>query len=513
MRDEAKVNRDESPFVIALDIGTSSVRAAFYDARGQSVTGTEARIVRKVFVAVEGEDGEASADALVEEAAQVLSQTIALASPGLRAQCRAVAVSCFWHTLVGINSEGRALTPVFGWADTRAAKEAEWLRANFDERATHARTGCRFHASYWPAKLLWLKRHHTEIFNAVAHWMSFGEMLTLRLCEATAASVSMASGTGLFDGRKLCWDEELTRALGVGEEQLPPLAGTDATTFAISEESKRRWPALAEIERARVSPAIGDGAANNIGAGCTARESVALMIGTSGAMRVLYAGDAPPELSPGLWCYRADRRRAVVGGALSNGGVLRDWMSALFAPEILAEANEDKIAAMRPDAHGLTLLPFWAGERSTGWSANARGAILGLTTRTRAADLLRAAMEAVAYRFALIADALPPDTRAAEIIASGGALRASPAWAQILADVIGRPLTMTDAREASSRGAALLALEAMGAIKDISDFPIVRGRRYEPNFENHLLYREAMRRQQRIYDLLVGDEEIARLIA
>lgn len=503
----------QPPFILALDIGTSSVRAAFYDARGRNIAGAEARIVRKVFVSVKGDNEEADADALVAEAIRVLIESLTVASAEMRSHVEAISVSCFWHSLVGVGRNKEAITPVFGWADTRAAGEASYLRTQFDESEIHRRTGCRFHASYWPAKLLWLQRNRPDEFRAVARWMSLGELLTLRLCGTTAASVSMASGTGLFDQRKLRWDEELLRALNLSIDQLPPLAADDKTAFTLTKESAQRWPELAAIGAARVFPAIGDGAANNIGAGCVRDDSIALMIGTSGAMRVLYAGDPPPKLSSGLWSYRADWRRVVVGGALSNGGVLRDWMVALFAPEALAEANEDALAAMEPDAHGLTILPFWAGERSTGWSAHARGAILGLTTSTRANDLLRAAMEAIAYRFALIADALPVEMRASEIVASGGALRASPVWAQILADAIGRPLTMTDAREASSRGAALLALEAMGEIKEIADFPIVRGARYEPNLENHARYRAAMRRQKILYDLLTGDEEIARLIA
>jgi gluconokinase len=508
----ASIHEAELPFVIALDIGTSSVRASLYDARGRSVAGTEARIVRKVFVSVKGDAGEANADVLIEETLQTLSQTITLIPHELRANVRAVAVSCFWHTLVGVTSDGQPLTPVFGWADTRASQEALWLRAHFNERETHRRTGCRFHASYWPAKLLWLARNKDQIFRSAACWMSFGELLTLRLCGRGAASVSMASGTGLFDQRKLCWDEELTGKLNISADRLPPIAG-DKETFAIAEESVKRWPQLAHIAEARVYPAIGDGAANNIGAGCVTTRSVALMIGTSGAMRVLYAGEPLTKLPFGLWCYRADSRRVVIGGALSNGGVLIDWMKSLFAPEDLREASDEQLAAMPPDSHGLTVLPFWAGERSTGWSSSARGAILGITTGTGARDLLRAAMEAVAHRFALIADLLPPETRTAKVVASGGALRASPAWAQILADAIGRPLILTDVREASSRGAALLALERMGAIKDIAEFPVIGGKRFETSRENHVRYREAMRRQQRIYDLLVGDEEIARLIA
>ena len=90
------------------------------------------------------------------------------------------------------------------------------------------------------------------------------------------------------------------------------------------------------------------------------------------------------------------------------------------------ESIERALDLIEPDSHGLTVLPFWAGERSPGWSTTARGAILGLTPRTRPVEILRASMEAVAYRFALIADALDAIAPGAEIVASGNALRSSP---------------------------------------------------------------------------------------
>src|SRR5262249_58182238 len=107
------------------------------------------------------------------------------------------------------------------------------------------------------------------------------------------------------------------------------------------------------------------------------------------------------EIRWGLWCYRADRRGVVLGGALNDGGNLVDWCrrSLQLGPP---EEVERELAAMEPDAHGLTLLPFLAGERSPGWVAHARGAIAGLRLDTRPPQVLRAAMEAVALRFELI---------------------------------------------------------------------------------------------------------------
>jgi gluconokinase len=490
----------ETPLVLALDVGTSSVRGALYDERGTEVPGTQERLVRGMKTTADG-GAELDAEVAIEETARVIDAVVARAA-ALGARVDAVAVACFWHSLVGLDGRGLPLTPVLGWADTRAARHAEMLKGRLDERAAHARTGCRFHPSYWPAKLLWLKDERPEIFRRVRRWVSFGELLSARFCGEPAASVSMASGTGMLNTRSCRWDEELLEVTGVGAEQLPSIARTHEPLGELTDEYARRWPTL---RGARWFPAIGDGATNNIGAGCTSRERVALMVGTSGAMRAMWEGEPPAVVPAPLWCYRADQSRVLAGGALSDGGGLFGWMTDALRLDQRAGETERELAAIGPDAHGLTVLPFWAGERSTGWNAEARGAVLGLTMHTRPIEILRAAMEAIAYRFALIARALEPLAPGAEVIASGGALSASNVWSQMLADVLARPLRLADALEASSRGAALLALEATGKLKNIAEAEAPTVQTFEPDTAAHARYRAGLERQEKLYARLVSE--------
>ena len=501
----------EEVFILALDVGSSSVRAAVFDARGVEVGDTYARVPREFRTTREG-GSEADAEELLSDVAGVIDATLARSGPELTSRFVAVATACFWHSLVGVDAQGRAATPVYGWADTRAADEAEALRHELDERETHARTGCRLHPSYWPAKLRWVRRENETAWRASARWMSFGEYLTLRLCGETAASVSMASGTGLFDQHVCDWDAPLVGLSNLNSSQLPALA-RDGRTFTLAGEFAGRWPQLRGVP---FFPPVADGAANNVGEGCASRERAALMVGTSAAMRVVYEGSPPGDLDEGLWCYRLDRRRVVVGGALSDGGGLFDWMRGSLTqaarsgedPRTSPSAGdvfESRIAAIDADAHGLTVLPFWFGERSTGWNPRARGSILGMTAHTTPAEIARAAMESVAYRLALIAEALlgHADPRA-EIRASGGALHASSVWAQIIADALNRPLKLSRATESSSRGAVLLALEALGELKSVSDVPVPQAQTIEPDDSRHEVYARAIERQQKFYRLLVN---------
>jgi gluconokinase len=340
--------------------------------------------------------------------------------------------------------------------------------------------------------------------------MTFAEFLVLRLFGETAISISMASGTGLLNLHAGVWERGLLESLSISLDQLPRIAQANEIFVKLRDEYARRWPRL---EHARWYPAIGDGAANNIGEGCMTPARAALMIGTSGAMRLMWAGTPLRQIPPALWCYRADHNRLVVGGALSDGGGLYAWLRDAFAvkPE-QREATEHALALMEPDAHGLTVMPFWAGERSTNWSNNARGAILGLTMHTKPLDILRAAMEAVAYRLSFIGGALENVTRGFGIIASGGALLNSSTWAQIIADVLGRPLTLSGVPEASSRGAALHALGSGGKIGDISLVPAPVGETYQPDMARHALYRQGLERHQKIYERLILDQEFARIV-
>jgi gluconokinase len=226
------------------------------------------------------------------------------------------------------------------------------------------------------------------------------------------------------------------------------------------------------------------------------------MVGTSGAMRVLWKADSV-EILNGPWCYRAGEKRFVMGGALSDGGNLVEWLrNTLRLPE--PEETAELLAGMEPDSHGITFLPLLAGERGPGWADEANGTISGLSMSNTPVEILRAAMEAVALRFALIAEiieaAFPGEK---EVVATGGGLLQSPTWTGIMADALGKTITASGVQEASSRGAALLALEKLGTL-EIEDAEAPLGEIFEPDPERHEVYREALARQRRLYEAVLG---------
>jgi gluconokinase len=440
--------------VLALDVGTSSVRARVFGADAHE----EGEPARRDYA------GESDPDTIVRLTRE------AVAEAGCE-DVAAVSASCFGHSLLALDPHGRPLTPILGWRDTRSAAAAEWLARRLDGAAVHARTGCPVHTSFWAAKLAWLAEDDPALFRRTRRFVSFADYLYMQLLgeDDVPVSMSLASGTGLLDVHERRWDAELLEIVGIDEARLS----------RISDEPLGDW-----------HPARIDGACSNLGAGCVGRTRAALMIGTSGAFRTLYETEvAQPRR--GLFLYRLDDRRVVEGGAFSDGGNLHRWLD-----ETLSDAD-GSLAGRDPDSHGLTFLTLLGGERSPGWHQHVRGAIHGLTLETTPLDLRQAALEGVGFRFAEVADLMPEVT---EVVATGGGLLKDEEWCQIMADALARPIVASRVQEASLRGAAVDLLERLGEQPE----PPPGGREFEPRADHVDAYRAARERQRALYRAATG---------
>lgn len=482
------------PLILAIDVGTSSTRALLYDAAGNMVEDIEGRVTYQMHLTADG-GVEIDGDELVALTCRAIDEALQQADQLADKIC-GVGISTFWHSLIGIGANAKPVTPLYNWSDTRSRDDVRTLAAHIDVNASHSRTGVIPHSSYQPARLLWLKRTTPELFANVVHWMTFGDYFTFKLFGRRLASVSMASGTGLFNPNTCQWDAEMLAVAGIKATQLSELATDDESLTGLKDEYGKRWPVLKDLPW---FPAIGDGACSNIGSGCVTEDRAALMVGTSGAMRICFPATSV-KIPRGLWCYRANRRYFVMGGALSNGGDVYAW--GLKTLNLKEKEIEEQLSNMQPDAHGLTVLPFFSGERSTGWADSAKAVIAGMTLNTSPIEILRASLEAVAYRFAAIYQRLREEMPASsQIIASGGGILHSPTWTQMMADAIGAPVAASAIEEASSRGAALLALEALGHISELSSLPAPCNEIYQPIPENQAHYATGFERHQSFYEL------------
>jgi gluconokinase len=442
------------PRILALDVGTSSVRAHVFDADAR-----EGEPARRDY------PGESDPVRIVELVREVLEQATG------DEPYDAAGSSSFGHSLIALDRAGRPLTPVLGWRDTRSADAADLLLRRLDNAAVHARTGCQIHTSYWPAKLAWLAQEEPEVFRSAHRFVSFCDYLYAQLVgREVPTGISIASATGLVDLSTRTWDEELLETLGLDADRLPE----------ISDAPVDGW-----------YPALFDGACSNLGAGCVTRGRAALMVGTSGAIRVVYETDQP-QPRPALFLHWVDETRVVEGGSLSDGGNLHYWLN-----QTLKDAT-GSLAGRDPDSHGLTFLSLLGGERSPGWHQHAKGAVHGLTFDTTPLELRQAGLEGVAFRFAEVADLIP---RLDEVVVTGGALLRDPDWVQIIADALGRPVTTSGVKEASLRGVAVVVLERLGE----TPAPAPLGAVVEPRPDKVDVFRAARERQRRLYEVVTSE--------
>jgi gluconokinase len=439
--------------VIGIDIGTTSAKAAAFDADGGQTAHQEV-----AYPLLEPAQGHA-----VQEPGVVVDAVLEVtrgALAGARAAGLGVAGLSFssaMHSLVALDGDDRPLTPLVTWADTRAIDQALRLRREHPE--LHARTGTPLHPMAPLPKLVWFREREPELFARARRWCGIKELVLLRLCGAFVTDHSVASGTGLMDLATLEYDEEALAIAGVRREQLPALVPTTAVLDLA--------PAAARDLAAAGVPVVagaGDGPLANLGVGAVRPGVAACSIGTSGALRLMV--ERPfVDAERRVFCYALTPGRWAVGGAINNGGVVLHWAGEALAPDLgeHAEAELVELAAQAPPgSDALLMLPYLLSERAPHWSPLPRGAYVGLTRAHRREHLIRAALEGVCQQLALVLQSLREAGAAVHEVRATGGFARSPLWRQMLCDVLGLPIGFPEGHEGSGFGAALLGMEALG---------------------------------------------------
>ncbi|WBB67550.1 FGGY family carbohydrate kinase [Micromonospora sp. WMMD812] len=446
--------------ILALDLGTSSVRGLVLDADTQPLPGALAR--RKVDLAI-GDDGTGTLNgpAYVACLAECLDE---LADAGHLRDVALVAVSGQWHSVVPLDAAGEPLGPVLTWLDTRPAPLPS-ASGPTDPDDYHQRTGTWWHRSYWSIRLPWVRE---RAGSRIARFAGLVEYVLGQLLEAAPMSISQASGTGLLDLRTLDWDDEALSLAGAGTGELPALAPLD-WHGRLRPEHARRWPALAG---ARWSAPVGDGGASNVGSGCVDPSRAAVTVGTSAAVRLMQrvpAGQELPRLPERLWRYRVDHDHVVTGAAYSCGGNLFAWANREL--RLPTGAELDAALALVPAGGGLPADPRFGGDRAPGLAPAGTGELRGLSFGTTAVDILAGLMQGLCE---MVADDLvvleSTIDRQVAVVLGGGAVTASVWWRQAFASALA-PRAVSHQRnpEIGATGAALVALGRFGQAVELAD--------------------------------------------
>ncbi|MDO5661338.1 MAG: gluconokinase [Brachybacterium sp.] len=454
-----------APYVIALDVGSGGSRAALYDRTGREVDRRKHKVEHTFTTASDG-TSTIDADQIVEE----LRTCIAAVLDGFEEPVSAVGVDTFASSLVLVDAAGDAISPCITYADSRSAPHVDPLVEALDPVAMHQRSGARLHASYLAPRLRWLRQDHPDLVERTAHYMALGEYVAHRLLGEAALGTASAAWAGMIDRRTGEYIPELLEATGVDARQLGRPRDPDDTVAVAGTLLAREFPPL---EGAVWVPVVGDGLAANIGIGARGGSTWGISTATSGAIRVL-VDQSVESLPTGLWAYRVDAQRTLVGSAMSDcGRVLDHTLRTLDLPD-LEQIDTATLFEAAPDPTTPLVVPFLSGERGTKWRSGARALYAGIGASTTAEELLRGAMEGVALSFLRIADELRRAHGEPErIVLSGGMTGAVPAWLQILADALDTPIDHISVSRSTMRGSALLALEQLDGA-EVAEAPVTR---------------------------------------
>ena len=223
--------------------------------------------------------------------------------------------------------------------------------------------------AYAAPQLLRICHEMPEVISKVKTWTTLSSWFLAKWTNSSNVPISYseASWTGLLNVRNLSWDDAIMSYLPqIDKKTLPPLCDIDdAVIGSLSQEMRHKWPDLKET---KIMLAIGDGAAANLGSGCFNYRNVALTIGTTAAVRVVVSEKElqGKRIPKGLWAYRIDKTRVLIGGALTNGGSVYQNFCRMHSIDGGSNETITKLAAIAPNAHGLTILPFLDGERAPG---------------------------------------------------------------------------------------------------------------------------------------------------
>lgn len=483
-----------SPFVLALDIGSTASRGGLYDATGRPISGAKSRQSHEFTKTADG-TSTIDAEQVVEECRQIVTEIVSfIEEEDIGDQVKGVALDTFASSLVLVGDKSgkqRALTPCYTYADSRSHGQVAQLRQELDEADYHARTGVRLHTSYLPSRIYWMREEHPELLDQAESLMSLGEYVYHRLAGVRGLARSTAAWAGILNAHTGELDREILDHVGAKPEWFASLVDPDEPARSTKKKVAKKWPCLVEADWFHAIP---DGWASNVGPGAVDEETVAVAAATSGAMRVIL-NQVPEHIPPGLWCYRLSRSSCILGGALNDVGRAVAWLEETLAPvEDLAE-----VLTAKPPAGTPVVIPFFSGERATGWAAQATASFSGITAASGPAHLWRGTIDGLAISYARVWEQLEAaGARPERVIASGSVTTDLPFWLQPLANALETPVIPLEMKRATLRGTALIAMATLAPDVPPSELPL--GDAYEELPASREYYRGLGEKFTRLYE-------------
>lgn len=460
-------------WILSIDVGTSSVKATIFNGAVELV-----REASSSYPLIQTQLG------FVEQAPQRVLEAFYQATQqvlfGIATRPNVLVLSTAMHSLVAIDEFNQPITHLVTWADQRAEDEAGRLRSSTQGNSLYQKTGTPIHAMSPLVKLAWFRDHEPEIFERAKRWADLKSLILFDLLGEWVIDESLASATGLYNLRSRDWDQEAMQWCGVTRAQLPRLVKTTDILEGIRPELAKK---LGLGEDIRMVAGASDGALANLGVGAVYPGSLAISIGTSGAVRGMVN---EPKLDPHgrLFCYHVDGSHYIVGGPINNGGILLRWLQGILSDtgdtsrELISESELTHtfydqmnlgVNKVAPGSDGLFCLPYLTGERAPFWREDLSGSFWGLKLNHSREHLVRAVLEGICYQLNSVVELLVDLTGPVSEIRATGGFTKSEVWVKILVDVLGKPVGVLEHTQGSALGGAFLAWYALGQINSLEE--------------------------------------------
>jgi xylulokinase len=451
-----------SPYLVGIDIGTSSAKAVVVDRAGKllSWAGREYSI-HSLYT---GWAEENPADWLAAAAA-CCSEAVRQAGIDPR-NVGGVGLTGQMHSLVCVDARSEPLRPAILWADQRSSAQVRALVDQIGRAQLAEWTGNPLAAGFMLASWAWLKENEPRTARDTHLLMLAKDYVRLRLTGRAGSEPSDASSTLLFDPHMQRWSAPLLEMIGLTEEHLPAIQPSGGLAGGLLREMAA---ACGLVSGTPIAMGASDVSAQALAQGIIEPGTVSCTIGTGGQLFApLSVPRHDPELRLHLFCHCLPETWHQEAAILAAGLALRWLRDQVFRGQEYG-ALADTAQTVEAGSDGLFFLPFLVGERTPYMEPGLRAGFLGLGLRHNQAHMTRAVMEGVVFALRqgleLMQSLGTPSNR---LVASGGSTR-HPLWLQLQADIFNRPIFISTADEATGRGAALLAGIASGVYADARD--------------------------------------------
>ena len=465
-------------YVIGIDCSTTATKAVVWDREGNTVAEGRGTFSLSTPQPDWGEQNaedwwRSTIEALRQAARQVDTRRIG-----------AIGITHQRETFVCLDEDDRPIRPAILWLDSRAREEVE----RYGSEKVHKITGKPPNPTPGFYKMLWLREHEPGTLERAAKVVDVHAFLVHRMTGHWRTSWATADPLGLVDLSSFEWSDELLEMAGLSREQMCEIYPPGEVIGELKDEVANEVGLPAGLP---IVSGVGDGQAAGLGANITEPGRAYLNLGTavvSGTYSENYSWGSEYRVLSGpiprtytLETLLAAGTYTVSWFVENFGGIRADELGLDLSAEQILEAAA---AQIEPGSEGLLAVPYWNNALTPYWDFTARGVMFGWTGAHGKAHAYRAILEGIAFEQRLMTDQMETGLeRPVEhvLVLGGGA--ASQLWCQTVADVMRRPVSVTQEIESTCLGAGMLAAAATGTHEGIREAAAAmsgEGDRFEP---------------------------------